>query len=80
MVVRYRDLHHPTKRALHGRNRIGGRHILEEMSHLNSIWLWYTGKRAPEKALDTPTETQAEVLKAFGWEICVGRVLQRRDV
>ncbi len=62
-----------------GRNCISGRQILEEMSHLNSVWLWYAGKREPEKALDTPTETQTEVLKAFGWEISAGGVLQRRD-
>ncbi|MBU4331260.1 MAG: transposase, partial [Acidobacteria bacterium] len=53
-----------------------GRRILEEMSHLNSTWLWYAGKRMPEQALDTPTETQADVLKAFGWEIRPGGVLQ----
>ena len=59
-----------------GRKRYSGRQILEEMSHLNSTWLWYTGKRTPEQALDTPTKTQADVLKAFGWEIGPGGVLQ----
>lgn len=59
-----------------GRKQYSGRQILEEMSHLNSTWLWYAGKRTPEQALDTPTETQADVLKAFGWEIRPGGVLQ----
>ena len=53
-----------------------GRRILEEMSHLNSVWLWYAGKRQPERVLDTATETQAEVLRAFGWHIGAGGVLQ----
>ena len=59
--------------------RYSGRRALEEMSHLNSTWLWYAGKRNPEKALDTPTKTQTDVLKAFGWEIRSGGVLQPID-
>lgn len=47
------------------------------MSHLNSAWLWYADKRQPERVLDTPTKTQAEVLRAFGWEIAEGGVLHR---
>ena len=62
-----------------GRERYSGRRILEEMSHLNSNWLWYAGKRNPEKAIDTPTKTQADVLKAFGWKIGDGGVLQPID-
>ena len=57
--------------------RLSGRRILEQMSHLNSAWLWYAGKRQPERVLDTPTKTQAEVLRAFGWEIAEGGVLHR---
>jgi transposase len=53
-----------------------GRRILEEMSHLNSVWLWYARKRQPERVLDEPTETQTEVLRAFGWQIADGGVLQ----
>ena len=59
-----------------GHKRYSGRHILEEMSHLNSTWLWYAGKRMPEQVLDTPTETQADDLKALDWEIRPGGVLQ----
>ena len=57
--------------------RWSGRRILEEMTHLNSAWLWYAGRRKPEKVLDDPTEVQAEVLRAFGWEIGEGGVLHR---
>ena len=56
-----------------------GAHILEEMSHLNSVWLWYPGKRKPEKVLEAPTDLQAEVLKAFSWAIGDGGVLQSLD-
>ena len=57
--------------------RLSGRRILEHMSHLDSAWLWYAGKRQPERVLDTPTKTQAEVLRAFGWEIAEGGVLHK---
>ena len=53
-----------------------GRRILEEMSHLDSTWLWYEGKRKPEHVIEAPTETQSEVLRAFGWEIGTGGVLR----
>lgn len=33
--------------------------------------------RESERVLDTPTKTQAEVLRAFGWEIAEGGVLHR---
>ena len=56
--------------------RISGPEILEELSHLDSVWLWYPGRRAPERVLETPTKTQAEVLQAFGWEVAEGGVLQ----
>jgi hypothetical protein len=60
-----------------GTERLSGRKILEEMSHLNSTWLWYAGKSKPENALDDPTQIQAEVLKALGWKIHDGGVLQK---
>ncbi len=59
-----------------GADRLSGRQILEEMSQLNSTWIWQAGKRKPERLLETPTETQAEVLRAFGQEIGKGGVLQ----
>ena len=59
-----------------GPDRLSGRQILEEMSHLDSTWLWYAGKRKPERVIETPTETQAEVLRAFGWTIDDSGVLQ----
>ena len=57
-------------------NRVSGREILDELSQLNSTWLWYADKRAPQRALDHPTQLQAEVLRAFGKQIGEGGVLQ----
>ena len=59
--------------------RLSGRQIIEEMSNLDSSWLWYAGKREPERVLETPTETQAKVLRAFGHVISEGGVLQQLD-
>jgi hypothetical protein len=49
-------------KAAGGPDPVSGRQILEEMSHLDSTWLWYAGKRKPERVIETPTEIQAEVL------------------
>lgn len=62
-----------------GSRRWSGRQILSEMAELHSVWLWQAGKRGPLQALDTPTETQSEVLRAFGWAIGAGGVLQHLD-
>jgi transposase len=59
-----------------GTDRRSGKCILEEMAHFDSVWMWYPGKRMPEKVLETPTERQSEVLKAFGWAVAEGGVLQ----
>ena len=59
--------------------RLSGRRILEEMSHLDSTWLWYEGKRKPEHVIEAPTEAQSEVLRSFGWKIDTGGVLQKLD-
>jgi transposase len=62
-----------------GSERISGRQLLEGMSHLRSIWLWHERKREPEQVIETPTETQREVLQASGWAIGTGEVLPRLD-
>ena len=58
---------------------LSGHQILEEMSALNMSWLWYAGKRNPECVLDTPTQAQVKVLRAFGRMIGEGGVLQECD-
>ena len=57
---------------------LSGKTILEEMSNLDSVWLWYEGKKKPEQMIESPTKTQAEVLSSIGWEIIEGGVLQER--
>jgi transposase len=51
--------------------------IIEEMRALHSVLGWYPGRREPSRYIETPTKTQAEVLKAFGWEVKDGGVLQQ---
>lgn len=58
------------------KEKLSGHTIIEEMRRLHSSWLWYPGKRQPQKVLESASKTQAEVLKAFGTEISAGRVLQ----
>lgn len=56
---------------------LSGKTIVEEMNHLHMSWMWFAGKREPEKMIEAPTETQADVLKAFGWVVGAGGVLQK---
>jgi len=51
--------------------------IIEEMRALHSILGWFPGQKEPRRFIEAPTKTQGEVLKAFGWEIQEGGVLQR---
>lgn len=53
-----------------------GSAILDEMRALHSVLGWYPGKRESSRFIETPTKTQAEVLKAFGWTAADGGVLQ----
>ena len=66
-------------RSRNEKDRLSGKTILEEMSNLDSVWLWYSGKRKPERMIESPTKTQADVLKSFGWEIIKSGVLQQCD-
>lgn len=51
---------------------------MESMRHLHSSLCWYAGKTKPQRILEEPTEHQAAILHAFGYEIKSG-VLQKFD-
>lgn len=50
--------------------------LLEDLRRLHLVWLWYPGRREPERQLETPSETQQKALRAFGWQIDERGVLQ----
>ena len=50
--------------------------VIDEMRHLHSVLLLPTGARKPRRRLETPTETQREVLRALGWWVSANGVLQ----
>jgi transposase len=58
---------------------LSARTILDEMRRLHSVWLWRPGQREPQRLLETPTETHAAALRAFGWDVGGGGVLQPRE-
>ena len=49
---------------------------MQNMRTLGSCLLWHSGKRKPVRAIEDPTPEQANILKAFGYEIA-GGVSQR---
>ena len=50
--------------------------VMDEMRHLHSVLMLAGGARKPRRRLETPTKTQAEVLRAFGHHVDKGGVLQ----
>jgi transposase len=55
--------------------KISAEKAMEEMHRLHSCLVWQSGKKNPERLLEEPSEMQAQILKAFGYEIKKG-VLQ----
>ena len=55
---------------------ITAKSAMRQMHHLHSCLTWLPGKRKAVRVLEEPDETQAEILRAFGWKI-VGGVLQK---
>jgi hypothetical protein len=55
--------------------KISAEKAMEEMHRLHSCLVWQSGKNNPERLLEEPSEMQARILKAFGYEIKKG-VLQ----
>lgn len=50
--------------------------VMGAMRKLHSCLCWYSGKPEPQRMIEEPTEDQAAILKAFGYEIA-GGVLQK---
>ncbi len=49
---------------------------MEDMQHLHSILCLTDGRRKPQRRLEVPSKTQAEVLSALGYQVDAKRVLQ----
>jgi transposase len=50
--------------------------VMDDMRHLHSVLSIRKGHRNPERRLETPSKTQAEVLSVFGRHVDEGGVLQ----
>ena len=67
------------ERSVNGSGRkepLSGGTIIDEMRRLRCVWAWYPGKAGPERIIEAPTKTQADVLRAFGYRVGDGGVLQ----
>ena len=51
--------------------------IMEDMRHLHCVLSMQKGARKPDRRLETPSKTQAEVLSAFGYLVYESGVLQQ---
>jgi transposase len=50
---------------------------MENMHRLHSCLLWSAGKGKTHRMIEEPTEIQAQILKAFGYVVTTGGVLQK---
>jgi transposase len=50
--------------------------VMDDMHHLHSVLSLAGQARKPQRRLETPTKTQSEVLKAFGYQVNGSGVLQ----
>lgn len=57
--------------------KTSGPMVIDDMRRLHSILAWYPSVKAATRMIEEPTKTQSEVLKAFGWKIESGGVLQK---
>jgi len=57
--------------------QITAKTAMRQMESLHSCLTWLPGKRKAFRILEDPDENQAEILKAFGWEI-IGGVLREK--
>ena len=51
--------------------------VMENMHRLHSCLLWLEKKKTPERMIEEPTKLQAQILKAFGYAVTTGGVLQK---
>ena len=60
--------------------KLGGdfssRTIIEEMQNLDSVLIWHKGSKKPRVQIEEPDEIQAKILRALGYKIENGSVLQ----
>ena len=50
--------------------------VMDDMRHLHYVLSVTKGRRTPDRRLETPSKTQAEVLSAFGYHVDDSGVLQ----
>jgi len=51
--------------------------VMDDMCHLHSVLSFSNGRRQPHRRLETPTESQAEILAAMGYRVDPSGVLQK---
>ncbi|MDI9461855.1 MAG: IS1634 family transposase [Bacillota bacterium] len=53
--------------------------VMQDMQRLHQVLVMKKGSRTPERRLEVPGKTQAEVLSAFGYAVDAGGVLQHTN-
>jgi transposase len=51
--------------------------VMQSMHRLHSCLVWKTKQKTPVRIIEEPTKMQAQILKAFGYAVTTGGVLQK---
>jgi transposase len=51
--------------------------VMTNMHRLHSCLVWKSKQKTPVRLVEEPTKTQAQILKAFGYTVKTGGVLQK---
>jgi len=51
--------------------------VMTNLHRLDSCLVWKPKQKAPMRIIEEPTKTQAQILKAFGYAVKTGGVLQK---
>ena len=64
-------------RMLRANIKMSATTVMTTMHRLDSCLVWKSKQKAPMRIIEEPTETQARILKAFGYAVKAGGVLQK---
>ena len=64
-------------RMLRADSKMSAATVMTNMHRLHSCLVWKPKQKAPMRVIEEPTKMQAQILKAFGYAVQVGGVLQK---
>jgi len=64
-------------RILKANSKVSAATVMASMHRLHSCLVWKSKQKSPKKIIEEPTKLQSQILKAFGYAVTAGGVLQK---